>query len=446
MVAGLEVPGLDRRREGEGDAVEDRRDEPVLERVVADSRPLEGARDLGRELFRGERLDQHPRGTVAQGPDRVIERRVPGGDDDRDLLVPSTDRGEERVAIHPGHPDVGDDQVESLGVEQRQCGNRAVGGRRDQAHPFEQPGDERKHLRLVIDAEHPRPCGTRRGALGHAGIRPDQIALRGSIGDDDRKADLDRRPNTLGAVEPDRPSMTLDEAEAHGQPEPGSAGADSTPRGKERNEGSCGDHLVHPHPIVRDRHDCIGSADRGLDPQRAAIWHRLHGIRQDVQDHLLNRLRIERDERQLGLRLGDDNPGLCEREAHQLGHPHDEVRQICRCKLGFTGPREVAERPHDRAGPQGRLANRLHVLPARVARIEVLEQDLGEAEDRRQRVVHLVGDARRELADSRQSRGADEVGLDAFALQELFSQLADQSIVLPVKRPHLRQHVRPLPK
>ena len=120
VVARLEVTGLDRRRQREGDPVEDRREQPVLERVVADPSPLQGVPDLGLELLGSERLDEHPGCPVAQRPDGVVERRVPRGDDDRDLRIAGADLGEEGVAVHARHPDIGDDEVELLGVEQGQ--------------------------------------------------------------------------------------------------------------------------------------------------------------------------------------------------------------------------------------------------------------------------------------------------------------------------------------
>src|SRR5258706_16277741 len=120
MRAGFDVAGLDCRNESESDPVEDRGDEAVLDRLVAAPGTLERVGHLGPELAHRERLDQHSGRTIAERPDRIVERRMTGGDDDRNTWVALADGGHAVMPVHAGHPDVRDHQVVTLTLEDLQ--------------------------------------------------------------------------------------------------------------------------------------------------------------------------------------------------------------------------------------------------------------------------------------------------------------------------------------
>ena len=69
-----------------------------------------------------------------------------------------------------------------------------------------------------------------------------------------------------------------------------------------------------------------------------------------------------------------------------------------------------------------------------IVRRQLGENQLGIAENARQRVVHLVRDAGRELADGSRARGLDEVPLVPVAAFELMAKLADEPVVLDLER------------
>ncbi len=153
MRAGFDVAGLDRRNESESDPVEDRGDEAILDRLVAAPGALERVGNLGPELAHRERLDQHSGRTIAERPDRIVERRMTGGDDDRNMWVALADGGQEVVPVHAGHPDVGDDQVVALRLEELQGPLRAVGRLDDEVHPFEEARHQAEGRGVIVDAE-----------------------------------------------------------------------------------------------------------------------------------------------------------------------------------------------------------------------------------------------------------------------------------------------------
>ena len=79
-------------------------------------------------------------------------------------------------------------------------------------------------------------------------------------------------------------------------------------------------------------------------------------------------------------------------------------------------PAEVQEVPHDIAGASGLFLDEVELLPHRLTVRDLLGEVRGEAEHARQRVVDLVGDVRRQLADRRQLRGLDQLRLRALEL------------------------------
>ena len=81
----------------------------------------------------------------------------------------------------------------------------------------------------------------------------------------------------------------------------------------------------------------------------------------------------------------------------------DELSEVRRFEGWFVRLRELAERADDRASTHRVRPDGLGVGAMRIILGKLGGEELGEAEDRGERIVDLVGDARRELADSRRT-------------------------------------------
>ena len=91
VLARLEIAGLDGGGQGQRHAVEDRRHEPVLQRLVPEARAIQRSADLDEELLAGERLQEHSGRALPQCPDRAVHGGVTGRDDHRDFGIAGTD-------------------------------------------------------------------------------------------------------------------------------------------------------------------------------------------------------------------------------------------------------------------------------------------------------------------------------------------------------------------
>ena len=135
------------------------------------------------------------------------------------------------------------------------------------------------------------------------------------------------------------------------------------------------------------------------DRQRAAVRHRVAGIDGEVDDHLLELVEVGLDRpevaavHELQLDLLAEQPLQQDREVRQ----HVAERQHLRPQR--LPAREGEQLPHQAGGAVGVLLDVHDVLEGRVARPVVGEQEVGEADDRRQHIVEVVRDAAGELAD-----------------------------------------------
>src|SRR2546423_1745871 len=95
-------------------------------------------------------------------PIRMVVRSSSG----RPIRIATPDLGEERMTVHPGHPDVGDDHVEPLRLEDAQRLEGTRGRRHVDAHPIEEARHQTEDDRLVVDAQDMDPRGSRAGSSG----------------------------------------------------------------------------------------------------------------------------------------------------------------------------------------------------------------------------------------------------------------------------------------
>ena len=155
----------------------------------------------------------------------------------------------------------------------------------------------------------------------------------------------------------------------------------------------------------------------GAEDERAAAVgaeHRLLGVDDQVEQHLLDLVRIGEHLRQPGGERFDDRDvadallvgAQRERLAHHLVHVHHRARRVALAREG----QQVAD---DLRGALGLAEDRLEAAPGLVVD-RALRQPLGPREDRRERIVQLVGDAGDRLPERR----------ELFRLQQLVVQIA----------------------
>ena len=159
-------------------------------------------------------------------------------------------------------------------------------------------------------------------------------------------------------------------------------------------------------------------------------------VREEVQEHLLELVRVRRDLPQRRLELGDD-PHALEREVGilELQRAPDDLVDVDGAPLRRTLPRECQQLADDPRGPAALALDRAGALPRRVGERVVGAEQLGRHQDRRQRVVELVGDAGQQRAERFQL-----VGLDELVLRLL--QLAQSRLQLRIEASLLDRHRR----
>ena len=172
-----------------------------------------------------------------------------------------------------------------------------------------------------------------------------------------------------------------------------------------------------PGTVVADR--CDGEAVLGadVDGDGAAVRHRLASVRDQVQEDLLELVRARVHQR-AGILVGvDELDALVRvRPPHEVDGRANDVVERHLVPLLRVLAREVEQRAHDLLDLEPGLLDQLEALLRLRAGLRLLEQELGQAEDREQRVVDLVRDTRRELADRGQLAALHELLLHAALL------------------------------
>ena len=198
--------------------------------------------------------------------------------------------------------------------------------------------------------------------------------------------------------------MLLDDGVSLGQPESGAL-ADRL-GGEERIEDPAPDVLRDARAVVVELQ---GDHAQGVvvpasdDERPAAVGgeHRVLGVDDQVQQHLLHLVGVREDE---GQSVGEGVEGRHVRHPLLVGPrgqrvAHDVV-QVDEGAGGVALPGEGQQVPHDAGRPLRLAENRLD--PAlRLRRRRARGQPFGARQDGRQRVVQLVGDARDGLAQGR---------------------------------------------
>ena len=137
----------------------------------------------------------------------------------------------------------------------------------------------------------------------------------------------------------------------------------------------------------------------GFDRQLAAVRHRIAGIDREIHDHLLELIGIGADPPEIGREHGDERNVLANEAAEHLVHLRDDAVEIEHLGLEHLPPAVGEQLAGQRSRPLGRLADLLDIASLGIARRQFPQQELRVAQDRRQEVIEVVGDAARELSD-----------------------------------------------
>ena len=181
-------------------------------------------------------------------------------------------------------------------------------------------------------------------------------------------------------------------------------------RREERVE-DLGLHLLR-HPgavVVHLEHDrvAVGIVPGPKDQRAAAVCveHRLFGIDDEVQEDLLDLMRVGEDRRQPGAERFEDRdvggPLLVGAERQRFAHDDVEVDGRAR-RVPLA--RERLQVADDAGGAFGGVVNGVEVAAGQLVEPAAV-QPLGAGQDRRERVVQLVRHARHRLAQRRELLG-----------------------------------------
>ncbi len=130
-----------------------------------------------------------------------------------------------------------------------------------------------------------------------------------------------------------------------------------------------------------------------LDGQDAAFRHRVARVDHQVHDHLLELARVHRDHRQRRIKGGADLDILPEHAGQHAMQVVEDLVDVHQLRLQHLAPREGEELAGERRRAIGGLQDLLDVLARpRVGEL-LVEGKRGEAANRGQQIIEVVGDA-----------------------------------------------------
>src|ERR1043166_6881511 len=229
-----------------------------------------------------------------------------------------------------------------------------------------------------------------------------------------REMKLEGRAAPRSGVDGDAPAVSAHDALADREPEPH---AFFLLGRKERAEDVGQRRFGNADPGVGDGdHHGIRAVARGADRHLAAAGHRLGGVEQEIDQHLLELVGVRLDRRQPAGDIGFYPDLVVEQivpsELYGVG---DDRLDLARLGLGGERPREVHEITDQLAAPHRLAFDDPEPLLVRSGAFFLVEQLLGEAQDDLERVVELVRDRGGELADGDEAVRGDELPFLLFA-------------------------------
>ena len=166
----------------------------------------------------------------------------------------------------------------------------------------------------------------------------------------------------------------------------------------------------HARPIVVDlEHDqlAVGVVPRADDQRASAVrgQHRLLGVDDQIQQHLLNLMRVGENRRQARRRAPRSRVMFVTRCSYDAQRQRfaDDLVQIDHRARGLPFPREGQQVADDARGALGFAEDDVESAPRRFVERCFCDRRSAQREDRRQWIVQLVRDAGDRLSERRQS-------------------------------------------
>ena len=150
----------------------------------------------------------------------------------------------------------------------------------------------------------------------------------------------------------------------------------------------------------------------------------------EVEEDLLELVLVGPYERTRGEVGHETDVVLLELVALELEHAPGLVGDRARPSLRRVMAREQQEVLHDARRPGGLVGDDREPAAEVGCHFRALQQQVGLAEDRRQRIVDLVGDPGGQLADGGELLGVDQLGLRAAQLFEAVHRLRVEARVV----------------
>ena len=168
---------------------------------------------------------------------------------------------------------------------------------------------------------------------------------------------------------------------------------------------------------------------------RAAERHRLARIRDQVEDDLLELVRAREDERVRGVVRVDELDALVRvRAPDEVDRGAHDVLDLHQVPFLGVLAGEVEQCANDLLDLEAGLADQLESLPRTRPLLRLLEEELGQAENREQWVVDLVRDAGGELPDRGELPALHELLVELPALGEVGDDAEQQPVGESVRR------------
>ncbi len=180
--------------------------------------------------------------------------------------------------------------------------------------------------------------------------------------------------------------------------------------------------------------------ERGLDGERPALRHRVPGIHDQVDDHLLDLARIGHDLPRVVARDDHDLDVLADEAPQDGGHAGHQRLEIDGLRLEDLLAAEREQLPGEIGGPLRGGLDQVDVLARGVVGPHPHEEQAAPPADHGQQVVEVVRDPSRELADRLDLLGLGELGLRLLQLRVRRLEFLDEP-GLPERDRELGRHL-----
>src|SRR5574338_81701 len=331
-------------------------------------------------------------------------------------------------AGHLGHDHVGNDEIEYVGLEQLDRLGAAAAGDRLVVEVLERSDGRSAHPRVVLDQQDPRAgdMGVGLGALLRGGVQPH----RRSRGLGARQVDGNGGAAPDLAFDPDLAARLVGEAKNLAEPKAGALA--HRLGGEEGFERALLHFGAHPAAGIGDADlHIIAGADiadlvggdlhvAGVDAHHSLAVHRVAGVDREVENRMLELVRVDISGPGIGGEIDLDADALAERPVAQVGHPRNQLAAVDPLWEQRLGPGEGQQPAGQRGGP-GRTLHRILQLHQHFAP-RTVESALGQvdpADDDGEHIIEVVRDAAGELPDRLHLLHLAQLGFGRLALLRL---------------------------